>query len=315
MTEAVVQTPLDVAAAVITRADGAVLLAQRPAGKPYAGYWEFPGGKLEEGEDARAALARELKEELGIDVETAAPWLTRVYAYPHRTVRLHFYRVLHWHGEPHGREGQALSWERPQRIAVTPLLPANTFILRALALPALYAITDAARWGESAFRERLDAALERGLSLIQVRDKSLAAPARERLARTVIDAAKQRGARVLINDDIALARQVGADGVHLSARALMQLRARPDVSLCAASCHSPDELARAAALELDFVVLSPVLPTASHPGAPTLGWTRFAKWVRDFPLPVYALGGMQQGMLETAQRHGAHGIALLSGIW
>lgn len=315
MTETAAQSPLDVAAAVIARADGRVLLAQRPPGKPYAGYWEFPGGKFEEREDARAALARELKEELGIEVDLCAPWLTRVYAYPQRRVRLHFYRVLRWHGEPHGREGQALSWERPDGVSVVPLLPANAFILRALALPPLYAITDAARLGATAFGARLTAALQRGLRLIQVRDTSLAPPARADLARAVIDAARPVGARVLINDDIGLCRRLHADGVHLSARSLMQLDARPDVPLCAASCHTPEELARAAALDLDFVVLSPVLPTASHPGAPTLGWTGFAHCVQDYSLPVYALGGMQPAMLTTAQRHGAHGLALLSGIW
>ena len=95
---------IDVAVAVVQCADGSVLLAQRPHGKPWEGYWEFPGGKIETGEDAARALARELHEEIGIEVERAFPWLTREYTYPDRRVRLHFYRVTGWHGEPHGRE-------------------------------------------------------------------------------------------------------------------------------------------------------------------------------------------------------------------
>ena len=83
----------EVAAAVIERPDGTFLLAQRPAGKPYPGYWEFPGGKIEAGESPRAALVRELREELGIEVREATPWITRVYAYTHATVRLHFRRT------------------------------------------------------------------------------------------------------------------------------------------------------------------------------------------------------------------------------
>src|SRR5206468_2527422 len=82
-----------VAAAVIMRHDGCVLLAQRPAGKPYAGYWEFPGGKLEIGESALAALERELHEELGITVTRAVPWMTQEFVYPHAHVELDFFRV------------------------------------------------------------------------------------------------------------------------------------------------------------------------------------------------------------------------------
>ena len=94
---------IEVAAAVLVRPDGAFLLAQRPAGKVYAGYWEFPGGKIEPGEAADAALARELHEELGIDVVTAYPWITREHVYEHGHVRLNFFRVTEWTGEPHPR--------------------------------------------------------------------------------------------------------------------------------------------------------------------------------------------------------------------
>src|SRR5215510_16045607 len=97
---------VEVVAAVITRPDGSFLLGQRPAGKVYAGYWEFPGGKVEPGESAPAALKRELHEELGIQVERAYPWLTRDYDYEHAAVRLRFYRVLDWSGTLHGRENQ-----------------------------------------------------------------------------------------------------------------------------------------------------------------------------------------------------------------
>ena len=133
-----------VAAAVIIRGDGEVLLAQRPPGKVYAGYWEFPGGKLEPGETPRAALDRELHEELGLTVRRAAPWLVQRFVYPHAHVELHFFRVFAWEGEPVGHDGQAFAWQTPGRFDVAPLLPANTRVLRALTLPPLYAITMAA---------------------------------------------------------------------------------------------------------------------------------------------------------------------------
>src|SRR5512135_3219760 len=130
----------DVAVGVLQRSDGRVLLAERPHGKPWAGYWEFPGGKIEAGEDVHAALTRELHEELGIELDGGYPWITVEYAYPEKRVRLHFYRVLAWHGTPHGREGQRMAWEDPGVVGVQPLLPANEKILRALRLPSVYGI-------------------------------------------------------------------------------------------------------------------------------------------------------------------------------
>ena len=124
---------IDVAVAILIRADGRVLLAQRPAGKVYGGWWEFPGGKIEPGEGTAHALARELHEELGVEVERAYPWITRFFAYPHATVRLHFFRVLAWRGEPHGREGQAFAWQDLQALTVGPA----RVLGRAIAEPGL----------------------------------------------------------------------------------------------------------------------------------------------------------------------------------
>jgi 8-oxo-dGTP diphosphatase len=306
---------INVAVGVIQRTDGKVLLAERPAGKPMAGYWEFPGGKIEAGEAPANALARELHEELGIDIANTLPWITRTYHYPHATARLQMFRVTQWHGEPHGREEQQLSWQDPHAIDVEPLLPANHSILHALRLPSVYAITQASKYGIDGFMERLQTALERGVRLIQVREKDMTQQQLRTFTRDVIAMAHQHGARVLVNGDQDLAIETGADGVHLQTSQYMQLDNKPDTGLWAASCHNHEELLRAAALEADFAVLSPVLPTQSHPGAPTLGWERFAQLCTDLPMPVFSLGGMKLDLLDTAMAHNAHGIALLSGIW
>ena len=305
----------DVAAAVIVRPDGSFLLAQRPAGKVYAGYWEFPGGKLEPGEPAERALARELHEELGIEVERAHPWITRVYAYAHATVRLHFFRVVAWHGEPHGREDQQLAWQAPARECVAPMLPANAPVLKALALPAVYAISNASELGVRGFLERARAALAGGLKLLQLREKQMAPAALEALGTQLVALARCYGAAVLVNADASLARRIGAQGVHLTAAQLARCEVRPDFEWCAASCHDAAELQRAAALDLDFVLLGPVQPTPTHPGHPGLGWPAFVALVRDYPLPVYALGGMQPRDIEQAWRCGAHGIGMQRAAW
>jgi 8-oxo-dGTP diphosphatase len=91
----------------------------------YAGYWEFPGGKIEPGEPPERALARELREELGIETCTAFPWITREYTYPHAAVRLNFFRVTAWKGDPHPREDQAIAWQRFGAPLAAPMLPAN----------------------------------------------------------------------------------------------------------------------------------------------------------------------------------------------
>ncbi len=304
----------DVAVGVVHRSDGRVLLAERPAGKPWAGYWEFPGGKIEAGESTLQALTRELHEELGIDVDRACPWITFEYAYPEKRVRLHFCRVLAWHGTPHGREAQRLSWEDPAAVGVHPLLPANEFVLRALNLPSIYAITNAGKLGVEPFMEKLRAALERGVRLIQVREPAMTPAELETFTQRVVAACRPFGARVLVNGDSNLAQRAGADGVHVQSSQLMQFGSAP-AGIWAASCHDARELARAAELKASFVVLSPVLPTPSHPEAAGMGWVRFAELTRDYPLPVYALGGMKLDHLDTATQHGAHGIALLSGIW
>jgi len=306
---------VEVVAAVIERPDGSFLLAQRPRGKVYAGYWEFPGGKVEPGEALPAALARELHEELGIDVQTAHPWMVQDYTYPHATVRLNFFRVRAWQGEPHGREEQQLAWQRVGRLSVAPLLPANAPVLRALELPVEYAITHASEIGVERQLECLERRLAQGLRLIQVREKSMPAPELARFAAKVIALARPHGARVLINSDLDLAERLGADGVHLPAARLAQLEQRPARGWCAASCHNADELACAERLGLDFVVLGPVQATLSHPDALTLGWDGFAALARGASLPVFALGGMKPGELETAWRCGAQGIAMVRASW
>jgi 8-oxo-dGTP diphosphatase len=309
---------VEVAAAVLLRTDGSeFLLAQRPAGKVYAGYWEFPGGKVEPGESVRAALVRELHEELGITVTACAPWLTRVFTYPHATVRLNFWRVTAWDGEigtiaP--LEHSAVDWLACGKAAtVAPILPANAPILKALALPTRMAITMAEIEGTERQLERLEEALANGLRLVQVRERSWPVANRLWFAEAVTRVAHDHGALVVINDDAGIARTVGADGLHLPAAALAACTERPDFAWVGASCHSAAEIVRAGELGLDYALLGPVLPTPTHPEAPGLGWSRFAQLVAGTPIPVFALGGMTNDLLADAQGVGAHGIALMRG--
>lgn len=305
---------VEVAAAVIERPDGTFLMACRPEGKAYAGWWEFPGGKVEVGETARDALVRELQEELGITVTGAYPWISRFYDYPHAQVNLRFFRVGAWQGEPHPHEGQQLAWTHASQPEVTPILPANGPILRGLSLPLVYAISDVEHLGVDVFLNRLEERLAAGLRLVQLREKQMPADDFAKLAQAVAERCHAAGAQLLLNGDIELAGELGA-GVHLTSKQLISLQQRPELSWVAASCHDGEELARAIELGADFAVLSPVLPTASHPGAPTLGWPRFAELLAHCPIPVFALGGLTDADLDLARGHGAHGVALKGQAW
>jgi 8-oxo-dGTP diphosphatase len=310
-----VTATVDVAAAILTRPDGAFLLAQRPPRKAYAGYWEFPGGKLEPGESLLQALSRELDEELGIQLVRAYPWITRCFAYEHATVRLHFFRVLAWRGEPHGREGQAVAWTRSDALDKEPLLPANTPVLAALRLPTEYAISNAGEVGMQAFLSALERRLAGGLRLLQLREKTFSAAQREHLARKALAMVRAHGAQLVINEDIGLAQALDADGVQLTAAQAAATRERPPLAIVGVSCHSRADLLRADRLGASFAVLGPVRPTPTHPQAPTLSWQGFAEAAAQTPLPVYAIGGLALNDLETSWQHGAHGIAMIRGAW
>ena len=298
---------IEVVAAVIERPDGSFLLAQRPADKVYAGWWEFPGGKVESGEPPGRALERELHEELGIEVVKAYPWISRVHVYEHGTVMLNFFRVVSWRGEPHPRESQAFAWQRLGGPSVEPMLPANGPVLASLALPLEYAITDAQSLGLVAQLERIEARLKNGLRLIQVRDKGNWE--RAQLIYAVKSMARQYGARVLVNGGPA------ADGIHLSAEQLMTLRSKPQDGLVAASCHTLQELGHAMAIGLDFAVLGPVKASTTHPGAPPLGWDEFRRIAAGASIPVYAIGGLKLQDMDEARAAGAHGLAMIRGAW
>ena len=309
---------IDVAVGVLLRADGTVLLGNRPADKPWPGWWELPGGKLEPGETVLQALTRELHEELGIQVTAATPWVTYVHKYPTTTVRLAFCRVTGWRGEPKGLEGQALRWVTLQKAhEVAQLLPATYPPLRWLQLPEVYAISSVgAPEHLSAFLQRLDQGLDKGLRLLQWREpgwpgSAHASDLHEALL-VVLARCRAAGARLVVNSVHPAQWWAHADGVHLRASDATSLTARPALaqgSLVGVSAHNRAELAQARLLEADFAVVGPVLPTPSHPHAAGLGWAGFAELNAQAGLPVYALGGQSVATLAQAQAVGGHGFA------
>ena len=327
---------IHVVAAVLKHADGRILITQRPSGKSLAGAWEFPGGKVHEGETRRAALDRELYEELGITVETARPLIRYVYRYPDLEVELDAWRVARWQGEPRGQEGQAVGWYAPGELLETGLLPADAVIVNALRLPPVILVTPPeAPGGEQPFLDVLETAASDGrlgpAGLICLRLPDITPAALLELAAGAACRIDGTGARLLLHGDpevlVPLLRDPPARlrprlgdaiaGIHVPERCLAAFSARPVPSSMwfGVSCHSTAELDAACAAGADYVFLGNVLPTASHLGRLGLGWEGFSAMITDLPLPVYAIGGLGPEDLETAWAAGAQGIAAIRGLW
>jgi 8-oxo-dGTP diphosphatase len=324
----------EVAVAIFLKPDGSFLLSSRPEGKPYPGYWEFPGGKIEAGESVRDALVRELIEELNVSITHTTPWFTFMMHYTHATVRLHCWRVTAWHGDMRGMEGQNFAWQHAEdlsksALSVAPTLPGCVPIFKALMLPGIYTITNAsemvaegylkhlrASWGKNASNSppMLGFGYVNQTKMIQVREKQMCRDELKNFAAGVIEIARDNDAKVLINSDIALAQELNADGVHLTAAQLSLLEARPPLPLVGASVHSRAELERAAGLKCDFAILGAVKATPTHPGQAGMGWEKFAEIATASPIPCYAVGGLRAPDFAMAIEYGAHGIAMQRGI-
>ncbi len=306
-----------VAAGVIRSGDGHVLIAKRSLDKHQGGLWEFPGGKVEAGETAEAALGRELAEELGIGVTAARPLIKITHDYPDKQVLLDVWEVLAFSGEPHGAEGQPLAWVHPEDLPGFSFPAANRAIVAAARLPDHYLITPD-HLSPPELIGGLALALDAGVRLIQLRSTSLDGLAYRALASEVLSLCAGR-AKVMLKGPLEWARDFPAAGWHLTAQQIRQHAGtgRPIASSrwLAASCHDEAEIELAAELGVDFVTVSPILPTATHPDAQSLGWHRAAELLAGFGQPAYLLGGLGPRDLAQALRVGAQGVAGIRAFW
>ncbi len=303
---------VDVAVGVLRAPDGRVLLTERKPGKDAAGFWELPGGQIEPGESPAQAAARELLEEVGVRADELAPWRVYEHDFPSKRVRLHWFNVRRWSGEPKGREGQRVAWVDPAWPTVGPLLPSNELAFATLALPELVAVArvNHAPGAPEKLLASIPSLAADGVRLLIVRALDLAPGQRVQLTRRLAQLRRGTGLRVLLSGTALEARQAGACGLHSSAASLAGLRERPPTRLWAVSAHSARDIERAGALGADFILVSPVLATPAHPGDQALGWDGLQALVAASPLPVYAQGGLGPGDIGVARRVGALGVAV-----
>ncbi len=288
-----------VAVGVLLRADGAVLLADRPPGKPYAGYWEFPGGKIEPGESVEQALARELDEELNVKIGSSHPWVVTQFDYPHAYVRLHFRLVREWTGEPHAAEGQNFRFIDVHRPPDLRYLPAAVPALRWLALPGVLLFGPAAHGGAAQSLAWLQDVLGRGARAIVWDPGAIACADRDRDWNAARAQAQAFGARLL--RECASRFEQGAHPgtqLYLPARTLHALGESAVQGVGAAGIRSSRDAAFAARIGCDFAVLEADANDHTLAGA--------------CALPVYMRGELTLETLRKAQQNGFHGLAIRS---
>lgn len=309
--------PVHVAAAVIRGLDGRILIARRGDAQHQGGLWEFPGGKVEAGESVPAALARELYEELGIRVEAARPLIQVRHDYPDKRVLLDVWEVSAFSGEPHGAEGQPLAWVTPRALADYEFPAANQPIVAAARLPGQYLITPA-DLDRVELLQGLRQALANGSQLVQLRAPDMYDPQYRDLAVDAVGLCAGK-AQLMLKGPLEWLGDFPAAGWHLTAAQLRKYASKgrpfPASRWLAASCHNAEELALAEQMGVDFVTLSPVQATQSHPDAEPLGWDAAAELLRGFNKPAYLLGGLGAGDTERAWQAGALGVAGIRGFW
>lgn len=306
---------IHVMAAVIRDAQRHILIAKRPDSAHQGGLWEFPGGKLEDGESRFDGLQRELREELGIEVREARPLIDLHHDYPDKHIRLDVWEVNSFTGTAHGAEGQPIRWVSEQQLPDYAFPAANQPIVSAARLPDLYLITPDCSTAE--LLSGIEQAIEAGVRLIQLRQTQLNADQYRALSQTVLARFEQHATFILKGDSPP---DSACTGWHLTAAQLHQLSTQGDRPLAAhrwlsASCHNAEELLMAESLGVDFVTLSPLLATASHPDATPLGWNQATSLVAQCKLPVYLLGGVGPDDRQRAWAAGAQGVAAIRGLW
>lgn len=342
--------PVHVAVGVIVDTNGKILITQRAKDVHQGGLWEFPGGKVEQSEDVREALSRELKEELAIDVDYSEPLIKVLHDYGDKSVLLDVWLVRSFHGVAKGNEGQPLTWVDLDELVVDdqssikndsiksdstndkssenknyPLPAANQSIVNALKLPSRQLITGDFSSIEE-FKKKLQRALMSGLRFVQLRldTEKYSAQFLNEIIQWTLDTCSSYDVCVVLNSNLLplLDESLGDVfekyhcGLHLTTEHLKVLPSLPVIrGIIGASCHNAEELDKANGFYLDYVNISPVKETQSHPEAKAIGWKGLESLASETNVPVYALGGVEQKDLLTARESGAQGVAGISDFW
>ena len=326
-----------VAVAVILR-NNYILISKRDKNVAQGDLWEFPGGKVEANESVLQALYRELDEELGIRVEQAHPLITIPYSYVNKfekteainvvqeslsNVLLDVWIVTRFSGRALSKENQPIKWVSQKQLTTIDFPAANRHIISALSLPDTYVISPDIDVSDTIAKEKLiqdfRKLCQQGHSLMQLRFRKNSPDSF--FIQELCQIAKNSQVKLQLNSSLIdlYSNEDTQLGIHLSSRDLYNKQTISSLTskstYYSASCHQLEDIIQANKLGIDFIVLSPIQKTNSHPQAQTLGWQQFKELTKHAQMPVYALGGMQIEDIEKAKLAGAQGIAAISAFW
>ena len=297
---------------VVKNETGKVLVSQRPEGSYLPGFWEFPGGKLEQGETFKHALRRELCEEIGIQVGCNYKLIEFKHQYDDRQLHFQVYIVLLNNTEAVANEKQKIKWVDQHKLSELNFPPANQSILDALDFPRAYMIADYAVFGKE-LTDIVRGQISHGIKLVQFRAPLLEKKQYISIAKELAHLCKDQNAKFIVNCDLDWSSDIKADGVHLNSQRLKSLYSEintgANLNIYSTSCHSEQEIEYANELKVKATLIGPVQNTQSHPNSSPLGWVRFSQLCSRANMPVYAIGGVGIKDIPNALVRGAQGVA------
>ncbi|MBC8493660.1 MAG: Nudix family hydrolase [Candidatus Thioglobus sp.] len=298
---------------VLRNDSGQILIAKRQDHQFMGGFWELPGGKIEQGESPEDAISRELNEELGITVSQLSLHQTMTHQYKDRIVELNIYNINQYQYTPQGIEGQEITWSSVEQLSTFNLLPTMKAFIDSITLPNKYWITPSSNHQSAAWMEKFNEKMTQDIELIQLRSKIELDKA---FITELNNKCQQHNIKLLLNIPNKTFDEVYCDGWHITTGEMLKLNKRPcDKSkLLGASTHNLKEALQAQELGADFVVISPVQATQTHPDTVPLGWDAAQEVVNKLNIPVYFLGGMGLEDLDKTINLGAQGIAGVSAF-
>ena len=298
---------------VLRNKSGKFLIAKRQDHQFMAGFWELPGGKIEGGETTEETIIRELNEELGIKVNALSLHQTMQHTYTDRMIELCIYNVDQYQNTPLGIEGQQIAWVSIQELHNYQLLPTMKAFIDSITLPNKYWITPSSDHQGEAWMKKFDKKMTQDISLIQLRSKTTLDI---HFIAELHNKCQQYNIKLLINTIDKSFNEPYCDGWHMTTNEMLNLKSRPcaDDKILGASTHDLNEALKAQELGADFVVISPVQATKTHPDTIPLGWDAAIEVVNKLNIPVYFLGGMGLNDLDRTLKIGAQGIAGVSAF-
>ncbi|ANQ67092.1 hypothetical protein GS41_07715 [Candidatus Pseudothioglobus singularis] len=302
---------IEVVVGVMRNDNNEIFITRRQIDQFMSGYWELPGGKVENKESHSIAIMRELYEETGVTVKNHHLIQTIEHQYPQKTINLSVFSIEKYDGAPLGNEGQEFCWCGIDKLKDYKLLPTMWKIIHRICLPKSYWITPDEHESDLVINQ-CKQRLRDGIKIIQLRSKSTL---NNTYIEKIFTLCQLNQAKLILNTPNKSFKEA-CDGWHLTSNELMEIKERPfdEKKLFGASVHNLNEAKHAEDISADYISLSPINETLSHPNTGVLGWENASDIINQCKTPIFLLGGMNKKLMDRALSIGAQGIAGIRGL-